>query len=87
MDKQQMNIERTVGGFSFISNPNVRVLSFTAENKDNKLTGGFTTVVSKEINTISRPIALGVTKAVSSAWFRGRFNRELYDNLMEYKNR
>lgn len=82
-----MNISRTVGEFSFISNPHVRVLSFTAENKSNELRGGFTTVVSKEINTISRPKYPTITKAMSYAWFRGRFNRELYDSLMEYKNR
>jgi hypothetical protein len=82
-----MNISRTVGGFSFISNPHVRVLSFTAENKSNELRGGFTTVVSKEINTISRPKYPTITKAMSYAWFRGRFNKELYDSLMEYKNR
>jgi hypothetical protein len=82
-----MNINRTVGGFSFVENPQVKVLSFTAENKTNELRGGFTTVISKEVNTISRPSALGVTKAVASAWFRGRFNRELYDTLMEIRNR
>ena len=82
-----MNISRTVGGFSFISNPHVKVLSFTAENKSNELRGGFTTVISKDINNISRPKSFGVTKAVASAWFRGRFNRELYDTIMEIRNR
>lgn len=83
-----MNISRTVGSFSFISNPNVRVLSFTAvENKSNELRGGFVTVISKDIATPSRPKYPILTKAMSYAWFRGRFNNELYDSLMEYKNR
>lgn len=83
-----MQVSKTVGSFSFISNPNVRVLSFTAEeNKSNELRGGFVTVISKDISTPSRPKYPILTKAMSYAWFRGRFNKELYDSVMEIRNR
>lgn len=78
-----MNISRTVGGFSFISNPHVRVLSFTAaENKSNEIKDGVrTTHPPTKVKRTMKPI----TDGFGMSWFKngGRFNNALYEKIVE----
>lgn len=78
-----MQVSRTVGGFSFISNPQVRVLSFTAEvKKDTEIKDGVRTIQPPtRVERIVKPI----TDGFGMSWFKngGRFNHSLYEKIVE----
>ncbi len=83
---------RTIGTFSFIQNPNIKVIAIPRhEIKNPVIKTGFRTIFPK-LNMIKPSNNQGVTKAVSKEWFiqsrnPGNFNSLLYDSLMEVKYR